>query len=94
MLNYIGHRNVQLYDGTFVSWGFDKVTQIYGMNPLDYKLNVLPDLYIIHLNHMDIKGYKDWFSGHLRDKRHNLKIGTSSEQVEERPWPAYQQLLS
>lgn len=74
---YVAHRNVQLYDETYITWGFDKVTQIYDMKSVGYKMIVLPDLFMIHLNHSDLKGFKNWEKGYLRDERHNLKIGTS-----------------
>lgn len=74
---YIAHRNVQLYDETYITWGFNKVTQILDMKAVGYTMKVLPDTFMIHLNHADIKGFTNWESGYMKDERHNLKIGTS-----------------
>lgn len=74
---YVAHRNVQLYDETYITWGFNKVTQIYDMKSVGYKIMILPDVYMVHLNHSDIKGFKNWDKGYVHDERHNLKIGTS-----------------
>lgn len=74
---YISHRNVQFYDETFVTWGFDKVTQIFDMDKVGYNMKFLPDAFMIHLNHEDIKGYKSWSDRKKADARHNIKVGTS-----------------
>lgn len=74
---YVCDRFVQLYDETFVTWGYDKVTQILDMNALGYKMKFLPDTFMIHLNHSDIKGFKSWSDKERPDDRSHLKVGTS-----------------
>ena len=76
---YVAHRDVQMYDETYTTWGFNKVTQVFDMNATKYKMKVLPDLFMIHLNHASIKGFRYWRKGYKYDKRHNLKVGTSVE---------------
>lgn len=74
---YVVRRNSQLYDETFVTWGYNKVTQIFDMNVVGYKMKILPDSYMIHLNHSDLKGFKYWFKGFKQDARNQMKVGTS-----------------
>lgn len=74
---YISNRYIQLYDETFVTWGFDKITQIKDMRRLGYKIKVMPDAFMVHLNHKDIKGYNEWSTGLNRGPRYRTKVGTS-----------------
>ena len=82
---YMTNRFIQLYDETFITWGHDKVTQIKDMRSLGYKLKVMPDAYMVHLNHKDIKGYTDWSTGLNKEPRYRLKVGTSSGRREAIP---------
>lgn len=74
---YVTHRNTLFYDETYVTWGYDKVTHSYDMRHIDYKLKALPEAFIVHLNHNDLKGYKGWMDGFDYDGRYNLRVGTS-----------------
>ena len=79
---YMTDRYTQLYDETFIGWGYDKVTQVFDVRRLGYKLKVMPDAYMVHLNHKDIKDYKDWNSGFKQTPRYNMKVGTSMSRRE------------
>lgn len=81
---YVAHRNIQFYDETYVTWGFNKLTQILDMNEVGYNMKVIPDLYMIHLNHSDIKGFKSW-KFETKDARHNMKVGTSMNRLQKLP---------
>ena len=82
---YVTHRNAQFYDETYVTWGFNKVTQIFDMNAVGYSMKVLPDVFMIHLNHSDIKGFKYWRTSYNFGGRHQLKIGTSTNRFQKLP---------
>lgn len=75
---YVAHRNIQYYDETYVTWGYNKVTQLFDMNTVGYKVKILPDAFMIHLNHNDIKGFKSWNKGFKKEQRHHMKVGTST----------------
>lgn len=75
---YLANRNIQLYDETMITWGYDKVTQVYDMREVGYKLKVMPDAYMIHLSHNDIKGYKGWIGNWGTNMpRESMKTGTA-----------------
>lgn len=82
---YVSHRNIQLYDETYVNWGFNKITQIFDMNAVGYDMKVLPDVFMIHLNHSDIKGFKYWKGRYKYNERHQLKVGTSMNRIQKLP---------
>ena len=82
---YVTHRSAQFYDETYVTWGFNKVTQIFDMNAVEYEMKVLPDVFMIHLNHSDIKGFKYWKGLYTFDGRHQLKVGTSTNRLKKLP---------
>ena len=82
---YVTHRNAQFYDETYVTWGFNKVTQIFDMNAVGYNMKVLPDVFMVHLNHSDIKGFKYWKGEYSYDRRHHLKVGTSTNRLQKLP---------
>lgn len=82
---YVAHRNIQFYDETYVTWGFNKLTQILDMNEVGYNMKVIPDLYMIHLNHSDIKGFKSWRHKYKYDARHHTKVGTSTNRLQKLP---------
>ena len=82
---YVTHRNAQFYDETYVTWGFNKVTQIFDMNAVGYSMKVLPDVFMVHLNHSDIKGFKYWKGEYSYDRRHHLKVGTSTNRFQKLP---------
>lgn len=74
---YLINRHIQLYDETFIAWGHDKVTQVYDMRAAGYKLKVLPDAYMVHLNHSDIKNYRKWNAKFNNGPRNRIKVGTA-----------------
>lgn len=75
---YLTNRNIQLYDETMITWGYDKVTQVYDMRKVGYKLKILPDAYMVHLDHSDIKGYKGWIDNlGTNIPRESMKTGTA-----------------
>lgn len=82
---YVTHRNAQLYDETYVTWGFNKLTQILDMNAVGYSMKVIPDVFMIHLNHGDIKGFKNWRNKYRYDERHHTKVGTSMNRIQKLP---------
>lgn len=82
---YLTQRNIQLYDETFISWGNDKVTQIYDMRSAGYKLNVFPDTFMVHLSHNDLKNYKGWNTHFNSGPRHRIKVKTSIKRREVMP---------
>ena len=80
---YLANRNIQLYDETMITWGYDKVTQVYDIREVGYKLKVLPDAYMVHLSHNDIKGYNEWSTNlNVYSPRSRLKTGTAENRRE------------
>ena len=74
---YLTDRNIQLYDETVITWGYDKVTQVFDMRKLGYKLKVMPDAYMVHLSHNDIKNYRKWNTKFNIGPRYQVKVGTT-----------------
>ena len=80
---YLTNRSIQLYDETIITWGYDKGAQVYDMREVGYKLKVLPDAYMVHLSHNDIKGYKKWNTNlDNNSPRSRLKKGTADNRRE------------
>ena len=82
---YVAHRDIQLYDETLVTWGLNKVTQIFDMNAVQYRMVVLPDVFMVHLNHASIKGFSYWKRGFRNDKRNGMKIVTAASRWKNLP---------
>lgn len=82
---YLASRNIQFYDETFITWGLDKVTQVYDMRKLGYNLQILPETFMVHLSHNDIKNYRAWNIGFNNGPRYSIKIKTSLDRRKEIP---------
>ena len=73
---YVAHRGIMLYDEIFNGCGFDKLLHMNGMRKLGYRLKVLPDVFIVHLNHNSLKNYSDWCKGFSKSPRAQMKISS------------------
>lgn len=71
---FVAHRDMQFYDEIFNSYGFNKLSQVYDMRNLEYKLKMLPDVFAVHIDHTSLNS-TDWFKNYGRLSRYNLKVG-------------------
>lgn len=70
---FVAHRNIVLYDEVFNGCLYDKLSHVDNMRYLGFKLKMIPDAFIIHLSHADLKKYQNWCYGYKLDKRYALK---------------------
>lgn len=75
---FVIHRNSILYDEVFNGCLADKLSQVDNLRILNYTFKMLPDTFIVHLNHKSIKGYDDWCQGHDRGVRYKMKLDSFS----------------
>ena len=82
---FVTHRNTPFYDESYVTWGFDKLEQVLDMTTMGHKMKVLPEAFMVHLCHEDLKGFKHWGNKFNPGARYHLKIGTSEKRRKEFP---------
>ena len=70
---FVAHRNLIFYDEIFNGCFYDKLSHVDNVKYLGFRLKILPDTFIIHLDHGDIKNYKNWCRGYEAGKRLKLK---------------------
>lgn len=70
---FVAHRNIMFYDEIFNGCMFDKLSHMYNMRALGYKLKMVPDAFIVHLSHKALKHYHDWCSGYNTGPRYLMK---------------------
>lgn len=75
---FVTHRKTLLYDEIFVGCGYDKVSYAQSMRALDYKLEMLPETFMVHLHHNDLKNYSNWCKKYHRRMRYQLKRNISN----------------
>lgn len=74
---FVVHRNTPLYDETFAGCYYDKLSHVNNMRYLRFKMMMLPDTFIIHLNHTDLGNYTDWCHDYKKlGNRYKLKTST------------------
>jgi len=56
------YANGPLYDSSFKGYGDDKVAHSFTLEKLSYKFMVIPDAYIIHMQHTDAQWKKEAYS--------------------------------
>ena len=71
---FVAHRSIILYDEIFNGCGYDKLSHVDNLRNLGYKLKMVPDSFIIHLSHNDLKNYSNWCKGYKPGKRYWLKV--------------------
>ena len=76
---FVTHRNAILYDEIFNGCGFDKVSQVHDMRAMGYKLKMLPDSFIVHLNHNDLNVSSSWCRNFARSIRYQMKTADSMQ---------------
>lgn len=70
------HRNSIMYDEIFNGCSYDKLSYANNVRTLGFKLNMLPDAFIVHLNHSSLKNYSNWCRGYSTGKRLRLKMNS------------------
>lgn len=70
---FVTHRNSIMYDEIFNGCMYDKLSYANNVRTLEFKLNMLPDAFIVHLDHSALKNYSNWCRGYSIGKRYLLK---------------------
>ena len=71
---FVAHRDIQYYDEIFNSYGLNKLSHVYDLRNLDYKLKMLPDVFGVHLSHKSLN-QTDWSKGFGIHSRYTIKAG-------------------
>lgn len=71
---YVAHRDLQYYDEIFNSYGLNKLSHMYDLRNLDYKMKMLPDVFAIHIDHKSLN-QTDWSKGFGIHERYTIKAG-------------------
>lgn len=74
---FVAHRNIPLYDEVFNGCFQDKLSHVSSLRVLRYKMKMLPDVFIIHLSHKDLKNYVNWCRGYTTGKRFQMRKSSS-----------------
>ena len=70
---FVTHRSTMFYDEIFNGWGYDKLSQVESMQEAGHNFKMLPDTFMVHLNHGGLKAYTNWGTNFVRTKRYYLK---------------------
>lgn len=71
---FVAHRNIQYYDEIFNSYGLNKLSHMYDLRNLNYKIKMLPDVFAIHIDHKNLN-QTDWSTGFKIHERYTIKAG-------------------
>lgn len=70
---FVAHRDIPLYDEVFNGCFQDKLSHVNSLRELGYKMKMLPDVYIVHLHHRNLKKYVNWCRNYTIGKRLEMR---------------------